>query len=66
MDTSLMISGHLESTLSRISVSDSKYLITAQDTTYYNYSGQQQMEGLGFIQEKMKAGYTIRYGDFLY
>lgn len=55
MDTSLMISGHLESTLNRINVSDSEYLIAAQDTTYYNYSGQQQMEGLGFIQEKVKG-----------
>lgn len=50
MTSSTMLSGHLSETLARAQANDSDYLIAAQDTTYYNYSGQSQMEGLGVIQ----------------
>ncbi|MDJ1174604.1 hypothetical protein [Roseofilum capinflatum] len=34
---------------------DGEYLIAAQYTTYYNYSGQKQMSGLGVIQGKVRG-----------
>lgn len=39
----------------RVQASESEYLIAAQDTTYYNYSGQAQMSGLGVIQGKVRG-----------
>lgn len=55
MNSSTMLSGHLAQTQGRAQVSDSEYLIAAQDTTYYNYSGQTQMTGLGRIQGKVRG-----------
>lgn len=53
MNRSIMLSGHLVQTLARAQASECEYLIAAQDTTYYNYSGQSQMKGLGRIQGKV-------------
>jgi len=50
-----MLSGHIAQTQTRAQASDSEYLIAAQDTTYYNYSGQTQMTGLGRIQGKVRG-----------
>lgn len=50
-----MLSGHVAATRARAQRSDSDYLIAAQDTTYYNYSGQAQMSGLGVIQGKVRG-----------
>ena len=55
MNSSTMLSGHLAETQARAQVSESQYLIAAQDTTYYNYTGQPQIEGLGRIQGKVRG-----------
>lgn len=55
MKCSTMLSGHVAATRARAQASESEYLIAAQDTTYYNYSGQAQMSGLGGIQGKVRG-----------
>ena len=55
MTSETMLSGHLAATKERAAASESDYLIAAQDTTYYNYSGHQQMSGLGIIQGKVRG-----------
>jgi hypothetical protein len=55
MSDSILLSGHVAATRARAEASDSGYLIAAQDTTYYNYSGQAQMSGLGVIQGKVRG-----------
>ncbi len=55
MNETVMLEGHLSSTKSRISQLEGEYLLVAQDTTYYNYSGHHSMEGLGKIQGKVKG-----------
>ncbi|MEO1148871.1 MAG: IS4 family transposase [Cyanobacteria bacterium J06638_22] len=55
MNGSTMLSGHVAATRERVQASESEYLIAAQDTTYYNYSGQAQMSGLGVIQGKVRG-----------
>ena len=55
MNASTMLSGHVAATRARVQASASEYLIAAQDTTYYNYSGQGQMSGLGIIQGKVRG-----------
>jgi hypothetical protein len=55
MNDSTMLSGHVAATRERAQASESEYLIAAQDTTYYNYSGQTQMSGLGVIQGKIRG-----------
>lgn len=55
MNDSTMLSGHVAATRERAQASESEYLIAAQDTTYYNYSGQGQMTGLGVIQGKVRG-----------
>ena len=50
-----MLSGHVKEALERAESSEGEYLIAPQDTTYYNYSGQSQMSGLGKIQGKIKG-----------
>ncbi|NEO74570.1 IS4 family transposase, partial [Moorena sp. SIO3H5] len=55
MNSSTMLSGHLAETQARAQVNESEYLIAAQDTTYYNYTGQPQMTGLGRIQGKVRG-----------
>jgi len=52
MKPEIMLSGHIEETLARASNCGGEYVIAAQDTTYYNYTGQKKMEGLGKIQGK--------------
>lgn len=42
-------------TRERANASESEYLIAAQDTTYYNYSGHRQMSGLGVIQGNVRG-----------
>lgn len=55
MEPNQMLSGHRQSTLARVDASESDYIIAAQDTTYYNYSGQAAMTGLGTIQGKVRG-----------
>jgi hypothetical protein len=55
MKHSTMLSGHVAATQARVQASNSQYLIAAQDTTYYNYSGQAQMSGLGVIQGQVRG-----------
>lgn len=50
MNDKVMLSGHISETLARAEASEGEYIIAAQDTTYYNYSGQKEMKGLGLIQ----------------
>ena len=58
-----MLSGHIAATQARAQASDSEYLIAAQDTTYYTYSGQTQMKGLGRIQGKVRG--VMQHNVFL-
>ena len=55
MTPSVMQEGHLSATKERIQADDGEYLLVAQDTTYYNYSGQPAMAGLGKIQGNIKG-----------
>jgi hypothetical protein len=55
MTPSVMQEGHLKATKERIEADEGEYVLAAQDTTYYNYSGQQAMAGLGKIQGKVKG-----------
>ena len=55
MSHSKLLSAHVASTRVQAQASDSEYLIAAQDTTYYNYSGQAQMSGLSIIQGKVRG-----------
>lgn len=50
MNEEVMLSGHISESINRAEASEGEYLIAAQDTTYYNYTGQQEMAGLGVIQ----------------
>jgi hypothetical protein len=50
MNEQVMLSGHIIETVKRAEASAGEYLIAAQDTTYYNYTGQKEMDGLGIIQ----------------
>ena len=50
-----MQEGHLSATKARIEADAGEYILVAQDTTYYNYSGQQAMAGLGKIQGNIKG-----------
>jgi len=55
MNEEVMLSGHISETINRAEASGGEYLIAAQDTTYYNYTGQQEMEGLGAIQGNIRG-----------
>lgn len=55
MTPNIMLEGHIANTLARAKSSPDEYLIAAQDTTYYNYTGHHKMEGLGLIQENTKG-----------
>lgn len=50
MKPEVMRQGHLSSTKQRIEQSAGEYVVVAQDTVYYNYSGHFSMAGLGKIQ----------------
>ena len=55
MNSKVMLEGHLHSIKERINSSNDKYVLVAQDTTYYNYCGHDSMEGLGKIQGNVKG-----------
>jgi hypothetical protein len=55
MKPSVMLEGHIISTKERISQSSGEYILVAQDTTYYNYTGHQAMAGLGKLQGNVKG-----------
>lgn len=55
MKPEILLSGHREETIARASDCGGEYVIAAQDTTYYNYTGHKQMEGVGKIQGKIKG-----------
>lgn len=50
MTAEKMLESHRASSIERGKTSEGEYLIVAQDTTYYTYSGHEQMQGLGYIQ----------------
>jgi hypothetical protein len=50
-----MLSGHQQETIKRVANSGGDYIIAVQDTTYYNYTGHQQLSGIGKIQGKIKG-----------
>ena len=50
MNPEIMLSAHVEQTIIRASQCRGEYVIAAQDTTYFNYTGHKQMQGLGIIQ----------------
>ncbi|AMA10332.1 hypothetical protein [Picosynechococcus sp. PCC 73109] len=51
----VMLSGHQQETIKRAVKSEGEYIIAVQDTTYYNYTGHQQLSGIGKIQGKIKG-----------
>lgn len=55
MNQDTMLSGHVSASICRSQSQAGEYLIAAQDTTFYNYSGQKQMEGLGRIQGNVRG-----------
>ena len=55
MNKEVMLSGHIEAPKKRMENTEGDYVIAAQDTTYYNYSGHQKMSGLGVIQGKVRG-----------
>jgi hypothetical protein len=55
MTATVMQEGHLSATKARIQADEGEYILVAQDTTYYNYSGQQAMAGRGKIQGNIKG-----------
>ena len=55
MNETVMLSGHIKATMERGEASVGEYLIAAQDTTYYNYSGHKKMSGLGVIQGNVRG-----------
>ncbi len=55
MKPAVMLEGHIISTKARIGNSAGEYILVAQDTTYYNYTGHQAMAGLGKIQGNVKG-----------
>ena len=55
MTPTVMQEGHLSATKERIQADEGEYILVAQDTTYYNYSGRSAMAGLGKIQGKIKG-----------
>lgn len=55
MTPTVMLEGHIASTKQRIEQSAGEYVLVAQDTTYYNYSGHRAMAGLGQIQGNVKG-----------
>ncbi|WP_254565372.1 hypothetical protein [Oscillatoria sp. HE19RPO] len=55
MNPYVMLSGHIEATKNRVENTEEDYVIAAQNTTYYNYSGQKKMSGLGVIQGKIRG-----------
>jgi len=56
MNKDVMLSGHIQNTKERAKTSEGDYVIAAQDTTCYNYSGHQKMSGLGVIQGRVRGG----------
>lgn len=55
MSETVLLSSHQQATVERAAASEGSYLIAAQDTTYYNYSGQREMAGLGILQGKRRG-----------
>lgn len=55
MTTDKMLAGSIKATVERCQQSNSDRIIVAQDTSYFNYSGHKQMEGLKAIQGKIKG-----------
>lgn len=55
MKPAVMLEGHISLTKERIRRSAGEYVLVAQDTTYYNYTGHQAMAGLGKIQGNVKG-----------
>ncbi len=45
MNPYVMLSGHIQATRERAETTEGDYVIAAQDTTYYNYSGQKKCPG---------------------
>lgn len=50
MNGDVMLSSHIGATAERAKATEGEYLIAWQDTTFYNYTGHKQMQGLGKLQ----------------
>ena len=50
MNEDVMLSSHVIATQARAKATEGDYLIASQDTTFYNYTGHEHMEGLGKLQ----------------
>ncbi|MDJ1174768.1 hypothetical protein [Roseofilum capinflatum] len=57
-----MLSGHIQATVERAKATDGEYLIAAQDTTYYNYSGQKQPMYLTCLEPSEKPMWSCSFG----
>jgi hypothetical protein len=55
MSESTMLASHRSATVSRAQTCGGDYLIAAQDTTFYTYSGQRAMAGLGTVQGQVRG-----------
>jgi hypothetical protein len=55
MKEEYLLEGHRASAIARGLSCEGGYLLVAQDTTYYNYSGHHSMEGLGYIQGNVRG-----------
>jgi hypothetical protein len=55
MRSDQMLEGHIQATRERSDQSAGEVIVVSQDTTYYNMSGHKAMEGLSFIQGKVKG-----------
>lgn len=53
METNTILDGHFQATANRCRAASGKFIVVAQDSTYLNYSGQLQMDGLGVIQDRI-------------
>lgn len=55
MNTEVMLAGHVSATKARIQECGGDYVLVAQDTTTYNYTGHAAMTGLGKLQGNVKG-----------
>ncbi|CAA9218112.1 MAG: hypothetical protein AVDCRST_MAG56-284 [uncultured Cytophagales bacterium] len=55
MNTDKMLEGHVKATVERCQSSDTEVIIAAQDTTLYNLTTHQALQGVGTLQGKLKG-----------
>ena len=55
MNTHKMLEGHVKATVERCKSSSTQVLLAAQDTTFYNLTTHQALQGVGTLQGKLKG-----------